>query len=160
MSNTVKKLIISVAAVAILAAAAVFIVSELRGDVLVLEDAENGKVYAKYNISKDDVFSVSFIHSVNQSEVIDYYRVDESGKLHLFATKFHSFGAGMPTEFPSYARVETTADGIYVSNLDIVLDDVEYIVGTVFDHILEIQDKKISLREMCGKNSHVIFKVK
>lgn len=160
MKSTFSKLIISVAAVVILAAAAVFIIYSLQKGELVLKDAESGKVYAKYNLSKDDVFSVSFIHSVNQSEVVDYYRMSDGGKIECFATKFHSFGAGMPTEFPIYAKVETSKDGIYVSNLNIILDDVCYIVGTVSDHILNINGENISLRELCGKNSHVVFEIK
>ena len=159
MNGTVKKLIISAAAVAILAAAAVLMINHLKKSQLVLSDAESGKIYAKYSFSDGDVFCISFIHSVNKSEVIDYYRKGENNKLICFATKFHSFGAGIPTQFPDYAKIEISNDGIYVSNLDITLDDVTYIVGTVSDHILTVNGQEISLRELCGKNSHVVFKI-
>ncbi len=156
----IKKLIVEVTAVVLIAAVTLFVGSCGKKEQLVLSDDKTGEVFAKYEFTQDDVFSVSFIHSVNQSEVIDYFQRGENGELLCFATKFHAFGAGMPTEWPEYAVVETSADGIYVSNLDIRLPEVRYIVATVSDHILEIGGQKISLGELCGKNAHVVFSLK
>ncbi len=128
--------------------------------VLVLENTKTGTVIETFDFTYDDVFSVSFIHSVNQSEVVDYFKRGKNNKLICFKNKFHSFGAGMPESWPDGVSVTTTPDGIYVENLDIQLDDVTYIVGTVSDHILEINGKIISLRDLCGQNTEVLFKLK
>ena len=160
MKSLTKRLMLIAAAALLTVAAVILIKGAFGGKKLVLKDRESGKVYAEYRVKEDDVFSVSFIHSVNQSEVTDYYKCDENGKIICFANRFHSFGAGMPESWPEGAVVETTADGILVSNLNIVFDDMTYIVGTVSDHILNINGTDISLRDLCGKNAEVIFKIK
>jgi len=96
---------------------------------------------------------------VNQSPVTDYYKRGEGNTLVLYATKFHAFGAGIPESWPADAKVETSSDGIYVTNLHITLPDVTYIVGTVSDHTLGIGDETVSLRDLCGKNAEVLFKL-
>ena len=55
--------------------------------------------------------------------------------------------------------METSTDGIYVTNLHIVLPDVTYIVGTVSDHTLVVSNQTVSLRDLCGKNAEVLFKL-
>ena len=65
----------------------------------------------------------------------------------------------MPESWPEGVTVKTTPDGIIAENLNIKLNEVCYIVGTVSDHILTINGKTISLRELCGKNTEVLFKL-
>ncbi len=160
MKSSFKRLVLIAAAALITVAAVILIKGACGSKKLVLQDRENGKIYAEYAVNEDDVFFVSFIHSVNQSEVVDYYKCDESGKIICFANRFHSFGAGMPESWSDGVVTEITDDGILVSNLNIVFDDITYIVGTVSDHILNINGKDISLRELCGKNAEVTFKIK
>lgn len=140
--------------------AAIILITVKNKPTLILSDADTGKVYATFAFDYDDTFSVSFIHSVNQSEVIDYFKRGDNNKIICFKNKFHSFGAGMPESWPDGVTIETTHDGIIVNNLDIVLDDVTYVVGTVSDHILTVNNKTISLSELCGKNSEVLFKLR
>lgn len=140
--------------------AAIILITLKNKPTLILSDADTGKVYATFAFDYDDTFSVSFIHSVNQSEVIDYFKRGDNNKIICFKNKFHSFGAGMPESWPDGVTIETTHDGIIVNNLDIVLDDVTYVVGTVSDHILTVNNKTISLSELCGKNSEVLFKLR
>ncbi len=156
MHSTVKKLIWTAAAAFILVAA-LLIISALRSPALILQDADSGKEYARFPFEENDSFSVTFIHSVNQSPVTDYYRRGENNQLICYATKFHAFGAGIPESWPEGAKVETSPDGILVTNLHIVLPDVTYIVGTVSDHTLVIGGETVSLRDLCGRNAEVLF---
>ena len=156
MHFSVRKLIMTAAAAFLLVAAlAIFHPSPA----LVLRDAETGKLIARYPLSDSDTFSVTFVHSVNQSPITDYYRRGEDNTLELFATKYHAYGAGIPESWPEHTHVETSENGIYVSNLNIILPDVTYIVGTVSDHTLSIGNDSISLRDLCGKNTEVLFKI-
>ncbi len=157
--NFPKKTVLIIAAAFITVAAIVLTIANNK-PALVLSDPDTGKVYAEFQFDYDDTFSVSFIHSVNQSEVVDYFKRGDDNKLICFKNKFHSFGAGMPESWPDGAKVETTSDGIVVSNLNIELDDVTYVVGTVSDHIFTVNDKTISLLKLCGKNSEVLFELK
>lgn len=155
-----KKPVWTKAAAFISVAALIFALVLCNKPVLVLINAENGKVFKTFDFGYDDTFSVSFIHSVNQSEVVDYFKRGKSDKLICYKNKFHSFGAGMPESWPEGVKITTTSDGIFVDNLNIELDEVSYIVGTVSDHILEINGETISLRDLCGKNTEVLFKLK
>ena len=156
MHVSVKKLIWTAAAAFILVAALALF---LHTPSLVLKDAETGKTIARFPLSDTDTFSVTFVHSVNQSPITDYYKKGEGNALLLFATKYHAYGAGIPESWPEDAHVETSTEGIYVSNLHITLPEVTYIVGTVSDHTLQIGDTTISLRDLCGKNAEVLFKL-
>ncbi len=151
-----KNCIWVMAAAVVVAAIAVYMPSSPS---LVLREASTGKRFACYPFPAGSTFSVTFVHSVNQSPVTDYYRGQEDNSLLCYATKFHAYGAGIPESWPENAKVETSTDGIYVSNLHILLPDVTYIVGTVSDHTLTIGDADISLRELCGKNAEVLFKI-
>jgi hypothetical protein len=38
--------------------------------------------------------------------------------------------------------------------------ELNYIVGTVSDHLLYINNEEISLRDRCGRNAHISIRVK
>ncbi len=158
MHSAVKKGILTAAA-ALIVVAAVSLIFKSEAHTLHLTDAETGKVYARYSFGEADTFSVTFIHSVNQSPVTDFYKRGENNSLILYETVFYSFGAGMPESWPPDAIVETSAAGIRVTNLHLTMPDVTYIVGTVSDHVLKVGEEEISLRALCGKNSEVLFKL-
>ena len=46
-----------------------------------------------------------------------------------------------------------------IGNIEMKMNDLTYIVGTVYDHILDINGEKIILNELCGKNAKVHFSV-
>ena len=41
---------------------------------------------AKLPINAEDFFSIEFIHSVNKSPVIDYYRFNEKNEIYIYKT--------------------------------------------------------------------------
>ncbi len=156
MHSSVRKLIWTAAAAFILVAA-LLIALIPRPGFLLLRDAESGKKYARFPFDEKGSFSVTFVHSVNQSPVTDFYRRGDDNQLICYATKFHAFGAGIPESWPEGAKVETSPEGILVTDLHIALPDVTYIVGTVSDHTLVIGEDTVSLRDLCGKNAEVLF---
>ena len=156
MHSKVKRILWTVAA-AFIVVAALAIFLKPNSPKLILRDAETGKVYAKSDLAENETFSITFVHSVNQSPVTDYFRREANNQLVCYATRYHAYGAGIPESWPEDAKIETSKDGIYVSNLHIEAPDVTYIVGTVSDHTLVIGDKTISLRALCGKNAEVVF---
>ena len=44
-----------------------------------------------------------------------------------------------------------------VGNIHQIRNNVGYIVGTVYDHLLTVNGREISLRDLCGKNAAVRF---
>ena len=49
---------------------------------LALLDADTGECYARFPVEEGSTFSVTFLHSVNKSDVCETYRV-EGGKIYV-----------------------------------------------------------------------------
>lgn len=152
--------LIAIAAVVVLTAAVAVIFGIANsGTRLVICDRDTNKVYASYSVEQGEEFSISFIHSVNITEVTDVYYVD--GKT-IVCDKcvYSSFGAGMPTEWEENWQVSYEGDKMTVSGLDIRQKAVTYIVGTVYDHVLHLGGENIVLNELCGKNAEITLKIR
>lgn len=154
---------ISVAAVvAIVITAVMFCLNscEDKGDELVLCYSENDEVIETFFVEEGDEFSVEFIHSVNKSPVKDVYVIRE-GKIFVDRTIYSTFGAGVQTEILEGQTLSYDEQGnMIVSGFNMEFPKVECIVGTVYDHVLEIGGESISLTELCGKNAFVYFELR
>ena len=127
---------------------------------IVLCYSQTDEIIASFEAYEGAEFSVEFIHSVNNSPVKDVFCVKD-GKLVADRTIYSAFGAGVQTEIEDGQKLEFDENGnMVVSGFDIVFPKVHYLVGTVSDHILEIQGEYISLRDLCGRNAHVYFQVR
>ena len=144
----------AVAMVVVIIAAACFLISH-SGFYLTVRDRDTNKIYSKYRLDDGDRFSVTFIHSVNKTPVTDIYEIEDK---HIFVEEclYYGFGAGVQSQLnPGEVLTSTDDGGMLISNIHQNRDNVGYIVGTVSDHILTIDDEEISLRDMCGKNTAI-----
>ncbi len=146
------------AALVILAITAAAVLHMQGYGFLTLTDPKSGKVYGKYLMKQGDTFSVGFVHSVNKSPLTDYYEIRDDG-IYVVKTVYYGFGAGVEAELGEGEELTYGDDGsMIVTGFDKRMDNLEYIVGTVSDHILTINDKKeISLRDLCGRSARVHF---
>ena len=154
MDTKLKKT--AVAAIAVIVAAACFLIIR-PGYYLTLTNRDTGKVYEKYPMKEGDCFSITFIHSVNKTPVTDYFYIEDG---HIFneECKYYGFGAGVQTQLNEGESLSYTEDGgMLISNIHQNRDNVGYIVGTVSDHVLNVNGKDVSLRDMCGRNTPVRF---
>lgn len=145
------------ATAAAVAAVLFFVLGNLR--YLVLTDPETGTEYGRYLMRVGGQFSVTFIHSVNQYPLTDYYEIRKDG-IYVTKTKYANFGAGVQTELEDGESLSyDEEDGsMIISGFNRRMDHLEYIVGTVSDHTLTIDGKReISLRDLCGRNAKVLF---
>ena len=91
----------------------------------------------------------------------DYYEIDEGGNIYVTKTTYYGFGAGVQTQLNEGESFSYGDKGeMIVSNINKKIDHLTYFVGTISDHILRIEDKEISLTNLCGKNTHIEFIVK
>ena len=148
------------AAILVVAAAAILAVFLLREPKLVLSNDESGKVYARLPLKDGDSFSVTFRHSVNKSDVTEIYQ--RRGKeIWLTGCIYYGFGAGVAEVLEPGWTLENGENGeMIIGNIEQKMYDLTYIVGTVYDHILDINGEKIILNELCGKNAKVCFSIK
>lgn len=134
-------------------AAALF---SMSGGRLVLSDSRTGTVFARYRLNEGEPFSITFIHSVNQTPVTDCYDADDHGVIYLRKTIYYDFGAGVPFDLNEGESLSYDEDGaMVISGIDRVIPDFLIFVGTVSDHTLTLDGKEISLRDLCGRNTKV-----
>lgn len=151
------KRVLTGAALVLIVASSVFLYFVFSVPCLLLKDGETGETLAKYQMSEGEEFSVTFIHSVNNSPVTDVYEFRD-GRIFVVRTIYYSFGAGVQSEVGEGQVLEYGDDGsMIVSGFERQIDNLSYIVGTVSDHTLYINDEYFSLRELCGRNTTVRF---
>ena len=122
---------------------------------LLIRDQDTGDIYGRFEVEEGEVFSITFIHSVNQSPVTDRLIITENG-FDAYETIYSSFGAGVQTELMDGERLSYDQEGnMIISGFQHSYTSLHLIVGTVSDHILSIEGKEISLRKLCGRNASV-----
>lgn len=153
-----RKLIVAAVLMIFITAAAVS-VKALSAEYLVLYDSDTGKVHITEKAEEGMMFSVEFIHSVNQTPLRDTYII-ENGEIRAHSTLYRSFGAGVQTALEGDQKMTFDEEGnMIITGFDIIYDPLRYIVGTVSDHILTLGGEEISLRDMCGRNARVVFEI-
>ena len=158
-SAKTRKSLIAAAVVMSVIITAAFLIISLSTELLVLYDSDSGKRYITEKAENGLMFSVEFVHSVNQTPVKDTYII-ENGKIRAYSTTYRSFGAGVQTALQEGQKMTYDDQGnMVITGFDITYDPLRYIVGTVSDHILEFCGEEISLRDTCGRNARVVFEI-
>ena len=127
---------------------------EQTGNLQILDTA-SGKVLGKWQLDESGVFSIEFIHSVNQTPVRETFRM-EDGNLLLCNVRFYSFGAGMQRDINEGLDLKIDGEAMIISGFSDSFRELNLTVGTVSDHILFINEEVISLRELSKKNAITI----
>lgn len=113
--------------------------------VLQIIDRNTQTSLADYPLPPSGEFSVSFRHSVNQSMVEDFYRV-EQGEFLVYQTLYYHFGAGVQTQLEQGQTLTKLPDGgMLLQGLDQVITPLLYNISPVYDHILNIGQDSHSL---------------
>lgn len=155
-----SKMILIAAALIVAAAIVIFLFYGCPRK-LELCNSQTGEVYATYPIKDGDRFSIEFIHSVNKTPVRDIYEVRDGNDIYVVETDYYDFNAGVQTELNPGETLTYSDDGaMQIKDIDKLLPNLTYVVGTVSDHTLRIGNEEISLRNLCGKNSSVTLSVK
>jgi hypothetical protein len=144
---------------ALVISGAVFYTAHSRGknQFLEIRDANSGKLYGKWRIQEADEFAIEFVHSVHQSPVRETFKI-ENKMIQPAAVRFSSFGAGMQSDLEEGQVLHREGDALIIEGFNVSLNELNYIVGTVSDHLLFIKDDTVSLQKLCGKNAHIIVR--
>ena len=158
--STLKVLVLILTALIVLGLTFFFfhlkVISE-QNVTLVISDTSSGKVYGKWLLEKSGEFAVEFIHSVNQSPVREIFKID-GGVIRPHSVRFSSFGAGM--DLGEGLTLSRDGDSFVMSGFDTSFSELNFIVGTVSDHLLFINGETVSLLELCGRNAHITIRIK
>ena len=133
---------------------------ESKGVEIALCYSSNDEVIKIFEVEEGDKFSVEFIHSVNKSPIKEIYEIKD-GTIYAHSTVYATFGAGVQTEVEEGQTLGYDDEGnMIVSGFDMEFPRLRFVVGSVYDHILEIGGESISLTELCGRHSKVYFEVR
>ena len=130
-----------------------------HSEVLKILDSESGKVYGRWPLDDGAEFAIEFIHSVNQSPVREAFKA-AGKKIQPVSARFYSFGAGMQANLEEGQAISRDGDALVITGFTHTLTEINYIVGTVSDHLLFISGQTVSLRDLCGKNAHITLRIK
>jgi hypothetical protein len=132
--------------------------TETAGHLEILDTA-SGKVYGSWPVDNGVEFAIEFIHSVNQSPVRETFKV-QNRQIRSVSVRFYSFGAGMQSDLEEGQTMTQDGDAMIISGFNRTFVVLNYIVGTVSDHLLFVNGKTVSLRELCGRNAHIRIRIK
>ena len=125
---------------------------------LIMANAYTDEVYFQEPLEADGVFSVSYTHSVNKTNVEEYYRL-ENGDLYLFKARYRSFGAGVATEIAPGQTLRYEDGYMIIENMHYKLPSLIYKVGTVSDPLIHIGQQTWHMKELAPSLTSVRFTV-
>ena len=154
-----RKILPAAAAILVIAAVALFLLPRPGQPGLKLTDRDSGRVIARFALADGESFSITFRHSVNKSDVTEIYQ-RRGREIWLTGCVYYDFGAGVAEELDPSWTLETGENGeMILGNIELCMDDLTYVVGTVYDHILTVGGERIVLNELAGRNRKVHFSI-
>lgn len=122
---------------------------------LTARDYDNGKLLSLWKIK--DQFTVSYIHSVELTEVLEIYAI-EDGEILLKETYFKSYGAGLPATTPY--DFEIRSNGFRIFNINERMETLVYRTGAVrAQHKLIIENNEYNFLDFSEGQTAVHFQV-
>ena len=126
---------------------------------VVMTNAETDEVYFQQPLEADGVFSVSYIHSVNKSNVEEYYRLEEDDQLYLFRARYRAFGAGVATELEPGQTLSYEDGYMIIENIHYQIPNLVYRVGTVSDPLIHIGTQVWHMKDLAPPLTSVRFTI-
>jgi hypothetical protein len=142
-----KRLHWTLAAAALLVLAAGFI--PLHG-LEVRASGGTGRVVLLKRVAPGDTFTISFIHSVEKSEVTDYFRIDDDHRIILYQSEFSSLNTGLPAVVSEGEVFSRTDRGFRLSSINRALPEIQLWVHEDYGGSLSVDGKVVSLPALAG----------
>ncbi len=116
----------------------------------VRESGGTGGVVLLKRVAPGNTFTLSFVHSVEKSEVTDYFRIDDDHRIILYQSEFSSLNTGLPAVVSGGEVFERTDRGFRLSNLNRVLPDIQLWVHEDHGGTLSVKGEIVFLPALAG----------
>ena len=115
---------------------------------IILSRVSDNEILLIYPVQDGVVFSIKYIHSVNQSPVEETFEI-HCGKIILQVLEFEDFGAGMPTEL-EYGQnlIHLPSGRMRIEGFNREVNNLRYMVGHVAEFVFYIEDKRVLLSDL------------
>lgn len=137
-------------AVVVLIAAALAVAQHVRFGVLRVDAVRKGDTLLIIPAKPGDFFTLAFTHSVEQTVVRDFFRIDEGNGLVLYATEFRSSNAGLPSVLAPGEALSRSDGTFRISGMYRAMDEVPLWVGRAYGNTLTIHDVVHDLPKLAG----------
>lgn len=127
---------------------------------LVFEYQNTGKVLAYIPFSEEDSFKIKYTHSIHLSDVVESFKLNNNGHIHLYELVYEDFAIGMP-ENASDGEVFEQKDGkYYIKNIKQVFPQIDMRIGEVrANHTIVFQNKEYPLTRFIEPGTWVRIKI-
>lgn len=109
-----------------------------------------GRIVFLKRIVPGETFTLSFIHSVEKSEVMDCFRIDADGRIILYQTEFSSLNAGLPAVVSGQEVLSRTGGGFRLSNFERAFPEILLWVHEDYGGTLSVGGRAVSLPAVAG----------
>ncbi|NPV05119.1 MAG: DUF1850 domain-containing protein [Syntrophaceae bacterium] len=116
----------------------------------VRESGGAGRVLLLQRVSPGDTFALSFVHSVEKSDVTDHFRIDDGYRIILYETEFRSLNTGLPAVVSEGEVFERTGGGFRLSNRRQLLPEIRLQVTEAWGGTLSVKGREIFLPALAG----------
>jgi len=110
----------------------------------------SGKAVFVKRVAPGDTFTLSFVHSVEKSDVTDYFRIDGDCRIILYQTEFRSLNTGLPAVVSGGETFERTEGGFRLSGLARILPEIHVQVSAAYGGTLAVKGETVSLPALAG----------
>ena len=117
-----------------------------------------GKTLFIHPVYEGEEFSITYIHSVNQSPVAEIYQI-RHGAIVLSALEFEDFGAGMPSGLEEGKTLFFLPCGrMRIEGFDRISSSIRYIAGHAVCLVLNIGYEKIPFTQLAEPGTLIEFR--
>ena len=129
----------------------------IRIPYLTLTNAQTGQLLYIARVYEGEIFSISHIHSLHQSPVLEIYTL-RSGQIILIALEFETFGAGLPEVLePGQTLTRLETGGLRIDGFERPMADLRYLIGYTAEHTLHLAGRDIPLSALDCAGQSVRF---
>ncbi|MEA1971395.1 MAG: DUF1850 domain-containing protein [Thermodesulfobacteriota bacterium] len=123
--------------------AALFLFSLIPCHVLRIEATKKTRTVFVQIIRPDYRFSTRYIHSVELSPVLEYFKIDKNFRIVLYETTFSSCNTGLPTTLSGDEKFYNVGTYLRISNMHRVLPELNLWVDEKYDNTLTPGDGEV-----------------
>ena len=129
----------------------------MRTPYLMLVSSQTGQILHVVRTCEIEGFSISHIHSLHQSPVLEIYTIRD-GQIMLIALEFETFGAGLPEVLePGQTLTRLETGGLRIDGFERPIADLRYLIGHTAEHTLHLAGQDIPLNTLDCAGQSVRF---
>lgn len=125
---------------------------------IIITDRSGQKIFFKEQINSGDRFSISYIHSVEKTPVIEIFEINKNYQIVLKETHTVSTGAGLPSQVFNQEVFIHEDNKFKIKNINRILSFIPFTISQSAKDMFYFLDTEIDLSSVIG-NSIVYIKI-